>query len=189
MPKTRSSFLSPTLRASSALLLALLSGLVPACSDDERASGGSSGSAGRVGAAGAAGAQPGGAGGSAGAGDSGSGAVAGANDEAIAGSAGATGEAGSRSGTPGEAGNAGTATAGSGGSGGSGEAPVGDICEQVAAYLTSCGQSQGAGEAAQNCDPNLGLSQCIVPCLLAKPCEDVGNWPAPILGCVSECGG
>jgi len=180
MPKIRLPLCSPTLRV---LLVALLLGLVPACSDDETAPGGSSGSAGR---AGGSGAQSAGEGGKVSAGDTGTGAGAGADEETLAGSA---GQAGSSNETPGEAGSAGTGTAGSGGSSGSDPGSVGDICEQVAAFLTSCGQLQGAGEAAQNCDPNLALSQCIVPCLLAKPCADVGDWPAPILGCISDCGG
>lgn len=71
--------------------------------------------------------------------------------------------------------------------GGSGPAPGPNICEQAIAHLTSCEQLQGAGEAGENCSPDNLASQCVVPCLLVKSCEELVDWPAPILDCVAVC--
>ena len=175
------SLLSPTVRLSGALLIALLLGLSSACSGDEDtpvATGGAAGSNEPVAGKGGTGAVGGTAN-----------ATAGADDEPVAGSGGMTAEAGTGGATSSEAGSAGSgAVGGTAGGGSAGGAPIGTIYEQVSAYLTSCGQTQGAAEATQNCNPDNELSQCVVACMLAKPCDDVGNWPAPILGCVSECG-
>lgn len=172
------SFVSPTLRCSSALLLTLLVGLGTGCSDDDPSS--SSANGGASAGAGASAHSGGGSSGKAGA-ESGEAGTAGDDGEPAAGSGGAAGEAGA--GAAGEAGN-GASSAG----GGSGSGPVmGDICQQVIAFLNGCGQTQGAGEAGQNCDATNPLSQCAVACLLEKECADVGNWPAPIEGCVDQC--
>jgi len=182
MSTDRQSSLLPTLRISGALLTVLLLGLSSACSDDENtpvATGGTAGSdepvAGRGGAGAVGGTES---------------AAAGAGDEPVAGSGGMTAEAGTGGATSSsDAGSAGSgAVGGTAGGGSAGGAPIGTICEQVSAYLTSCGQTQGAAEATQNCNPDNELSQCVVACMLAKSCTDVGNWPAPILGCVSDCG-
>lgn len=65
--------------------------------------------------------------------------------------------------------------------------PAPTICEQVVDYLTSCNQLEGASEGGRNCSPDNPASQCVVPCLLEKSCDELTNWPEPILECVDYC--
>jgi len=132
--------------------------------------------------------------GPAGAGAGGAAGEGGAASEPVGkGDGGATGEAGAggggESGSGGDDGEvAGSGTGGAGGaSGGAGPGSPGTICEQAISYLTDCGQLEGAGEAGQNCDPDNPASQCVVPCLLAKPCQELSHWPQPIIACVNTC--
>ena len=197
-------------RFSSVLVACALFGVSSACSDDEP--GTASNAEGGKAAGGAPGAETGDRAGAGGAPDgsdeSGAGSHAentgGAAEDQVREPAASGAGAGGVAGAP-EGGAAGSedsepAGGGAGGSGGggtnsggaaatSGAGPGPNICEQVVAYLTSCDQLQGATEGSQNCSPDNPASQCVVPCLLAKPCQNLGNWPEPILDCVVGCGG